>query len=276
MKSFLPKFFLIFLFFNQLNLIGQTTKAMTFNIRYDNPGDKENWWENRKSEVAGLINYYHPDFLGIQEGLHHQVQFILENTKGYKYIGSGRDDGETKGEYSAIFYDTSKYELIAQKTFWLSEKPDAVSVGWDAAMERVCTYGLFKNKKDNRVIDIFNTHFDHIGIEAQKKSAELIVAKINEYGLDQRRVIVMGDLNSEPLSEPIKILENKLDLIPVEKIYGPIGTFNNFDNTMVLENRIDYIFTKNMEVINYRHIDDRRKNNLCVSDHLPVLIEIKN
>lgn len=44
-------------------------KVMTFNIRYDNPDDDENWWGNRKQELVQLIDYYNPEFLGIQERL---------------------------------------------------------------------------------------------------------------------------------------------------------------------------------------------------------------
>jgi len=145
-------------------------------------------------------------------------------------------------------------------------------------MERICTYGEFINKKTKEYLVIFNNHFDHIGIEARKMSAKLIVEKIHEYELTKMAVIVMGDFNSEPLSEPIKILKKELDdglEISEKAFYGPKGTFNGFDNNMVPKRRIDYIFTKNIKVIRYRHIDDRRNNNLCISDHLPVIVEIR-
>lgn len=259
-------------------IYGQTTGIMTFNIRYDNPNDHENSWEFRKNEVVGLITYYHPDFLGIQEGLYHQVAFIQQHCANYDYIGVGRDDGDQKGEFSAIYYDTTKFSLIAQETFWLSEHPDIISVGWDASMERICTYGKFKNKTTNHTIHIFNTHFDHIGTEARKKSAELILQKIAAYGLTKEKLVVMGDLNAEPTSEPIMILRKALDYgfeIAEKEFYGPLSTFNGFNPTLASDNRIDYIFTKNLEIYSYRHIDDRRINHLCISDHFPVLIEIK-
>jgi len=260
-------------------IYGQTTTIMTFNIRYDNPEDNENSWEYRKNEVAGLIEYYHPDFLGIQEGLYNQVDFIQKNTSNYKYIGVGRDDGDKKGEYSAVYYDSIKFKLLAQNTFWLSENPNKISVGWDASMERICTYGKFKNIKTNDTINIFNTHFDHIGIEARKMSAKLILNKIREYGLSNAKVVVMGDLNSTPLSNVVITFRKELDygFENSEKIfYGPLGTFNDFDNHLEIKNQIDYIFTKNLSLFSYRHIDDKRRNNLCISDHFPVLIEVNN
>lgn len=259
-------------------IYGQTTGIMTFNIRYDNPNDHENSWEFRKNEAVGLIAYYHPDFLGIQEGLYRQVAFIQQHCANYNYIGVGRDDGDQKGEFSAIYYDTTKFSLIAQETFWLSEHPDTISVGWDASMERICTYGKFKNKTTNDTIHIFNTHFDHIGTLARKRSAELILQKIAAYGLTKEKLVVMGDLNAEPTSEPIMLLRKSLDYgfeLAEKEFYGPLSTFNGFNPTLASDNRIDYIFTKNLAIYSYRHIDDRRINHLCISDHFPVLIEIK-
>ncbi|MCH4551433.1 endonuclease/exonuclease/phosphatase family protein [Aestuariibaculum lutulentum] len=271
------KYLLLSIVFTSLAIQAQTT-VMSFNIRYDNANDKANWWEYRKTEVAKLIDYYHPDFLGIQEGLHHQVTFIKDHMTNYDFIGVGRDDGKTKGEYSALFYDSSKYDVLKQDTFWLSETPEQISVGWDASMERICTYGLFKNRNTGEVIYIFNTHFDHIGPKAQEESSKLILKTIEQLGITKEKLVVMGDLNSEPKSPPIQTLKTKLNdglETTSSPFYGPLGTFNNFDPMAELNKRIDYIFTKNATVLRYRHIDDRRINGLCVSDHLPVFVKLK-
>ena len=52
---------------------------------------------------------------------------------------------ETKGEFCAMFYDTTRFETkkIQLLAFRNSR---CVSVGWDAALERICTYGLFIEK----------------------------------------------------------------------------------------------------------------------------------
>ena len=253
------------------------TKLMSFNIRYNNPNDKENWWENRKQEVVSLIDFYNTDFIGIQEGLADQVLFIDNKLDRYSYIGVGRDDGKQKGEFAAIFYNSEKFELLDSKSYWLSDTPNKVSVGWDASMERIVTYGAFQNKNSLDSIFVFNCHFDHIGKLAQKNSAELILKIVQELGLDNRKVVVMGDLNCEPDEEPILILTSVLsDTFVHSKTtpYGPAGTFNAFDRCSAINSRIDYILTKNLNVKSYRNIDDKRKNGLCISDHLPVLVEV--
>ncbi len=275
MKQYLLLLVLIFI---SLQIHAQT-KVMTFNIRYSTPNDKENSWENRKDEVIQLIDYYKPAFLGIQEGTDNQVAYLDHHLQEYSYVGIGREGANKKGEFVAIFYDITKFEVVASKTFWLSQTPDTVSKGWDAAYHRIATYGVFKDKTTRDTIHIFNCHFDHIGNISRKKSAELLLHKINEFGLEKKKLIVMGDLNCEPKDEPIQILTTVLDdaiEISQKKGYGPVGTFNGFDNQLILNRKIDYIFTKNIEVLSYRHIDDRRTNTLYISDHLPVMIQIKN
>ena len=59
---------------------------------------------------------------------------MKEALPGYDYIGVGRDDGKEKGEHSAIFYRTDKFDVIEKGDFWLSETPDVPSKGWDAVL----------------------------------------------------------------------------------------------------------------------------------------------
>ena len=153
---------------------------ISYNIRYDNKWDKENLWGLRKERLSRLLMDYDPSIFGIQEGLLNQVEWIDSTLKNYNYIGVGRDDGKGKGEFCAIYFDTTQYEVKENSTFWLSNTPDQVSVGWDAALERICTYGLFKKKMSGKMVWVFNAHFDHVGEMARKKSSELILKKIKE------------------------------------------------------------------------------------------------
>ncbi|MGX1928831.1 endonuclease/exonuclease/phosphatase family protein [Flagellimonas sp. 2504JD4-2] len=250
------------------------SSIMTYNIRYNNPGDNENWWENRKQDVATLIDYYKPDILGIQEGLYEQVNYLDDTLNNYAFAGVGRDDGKQKGEYAAIFFNTENLELLNTKTYWLSETPKVVSVGWDASMERIVTYAKFNDKNTGQIIHVFNCHYDHIGELARENSSKQVLELIKEMGIANERITVIGDLNSHPEESPIQILGTELQ-DAFEKsskpAYGPIGTFNGFNPNEDLTRRIDYIFTKNIQVQSFRTIDDRRKNGLYPSDHLPVM-----
>lgn len=256
----------------------QSHSFLSYNIRYDNAWDIENSWSIRKEKVCELLSQYNPSIFGIQEGLLNQINFIDSVMVKYDYIGVGRDDGETKGEYCAIYYDKDRYKVRNHATFWLSDTPDTISIGWDAALERICTYALFEDKKSNQRLWVFNTHFDHLGIDARKKSSDLIVRKIKRMNGQSFPVILMGDFNAMPNSDPIAILNNYLNdalQISLRQLQGPTGTYNAFDTSLSIEKRIDYFFTKNVKVLLYKHIDHRLENNRHISDHLPVMIEIQ-
>lgn len=264
---------ILVLFFLTTSLIAQNIKAMTYNIKYDNKNDTVNNWNDRKEKMVQLITHYNPSFLGIQEGLHHQVTYLDNALKNHSYVGIGRDDGKEKGEYSAIFFNKNKHKVLESNTFWLSKTPAKISVGWDASMERICTYALFQNKKTKEKIFVFNTHFDHIGLLAQQNSAQLIINKIKELNKKKFPVILMGDFNLTPETKGISTITSTLkDVYHISKkpVYGPKGTFNGFTNK-VMKDRIDYIFVHGLDVKSVIQIDDKMDNNKHISDHLPVM-----
>ena len=189
-------------------------------------------------------------------------------------VGDGLN---TDSEGIPLFYNKTKFKLLESHIFWLSETPEKASKGWDAALNRIVVYGAFESKTNGDTLHIINCHFDHRGQIAREKSADLVVNFIENRKLSDHKIIVLGDLNSSPSEKPIKILSQLLEDSFNEgqhANYGPIGTFNEFDTERVLTQRIDYIFTRNIDVKSYRCIDDKRKNNLYPSDHLPILIKL--
>jgi len=265
------------MFASQL-FFSQDLKVMTYNIRLSLESDKENSWDNRKDDALALMNYYHPDYFGVQEAVPQQMVDIKTSLKDYDYVGVGRDDGKNQGEYSAIFYDKTKLEVTKSGTFWLSETPKKPSKGWDAAYNRVCTYAFFKIKKTGKQFLAMNLHFDHVGDVARVNSAKLILEKIKELNPKNLPLTLTGDFNLTDDSEPIKIISKSLDNAfynSKKPHYGPVGTFTAFDINTVPKERIDYIFVKGFDVLSNRTINDRRENLLYPSDHFPILAEIK-
>ncbi|AWG27136.1 endonuclease/exonuclease/phosphatase family protein [Flavobacterium kingsejongi] len=256
----------------------QTTRLMSYNLRLDVKSDGENQWSLRKDKLVGLLKFYSPDFVGVQEALPHQMHYIDSSLVTYGYIGKGRDDGKEQGEFSAIFYNKDKFKLLDNATFWLSEHPDQVSMGWDAAYKRVCTYGLFQDKATNKKFYVFNTHFDHVGDVARIKSAQLIIEKIKAINTQNLPFFLSGDFNLESDSAPIQYIASQLNdsKAVAELVYGPAGTFNNFEFTKPVTMRIDYIFTskKGITVKKYAVLSN---SDQCKypSDHFPVLIDVE-
>lgn len=256
----------------------QTLKVMTYNIRLDVDSDGTNAWPFRKEYFSSQIQFYNPDVFGIQEAKPNQVIDISKALLEYNNVGIGRD-GIGQGESSNIFYKKERFTVKESNTFWLSETPNTISKGWDAALNRVCTYALFKDLKTKQLFWVFNTHLDHIGEQAKTKGIELILSKIKELNTKKYPVILMGDLNSEPQDDRILLLKKAMDdtrAVSIEKPFGPSGTFNNFKHNEPVTKLIDYIFiSKNsiFKVKKYAVLSDS-KDLKYPSDHLPVYVEI--
>jgi len=251
---------------------------MTYNIRLDVAVDGENDWTHRKDFFASQIQFYEPDIFGIQEAKPNQVIDISSLLTQYDNVGIGRE-GVGKGESSSIFYKREKFRIKESNTFWLSETPNEISKGWDAAFNRVCTYALFNDLQTKKTIWVFNTHLDHVGEIARTKGIQLILSKIAALNKKNFPVIFMGDFNSEPIEERIISLKKVMDdskEISQEKPFGPSGTFNDFKHNEPVTKLIDYIFiSKESKLIvqKYAVLSDS-KNLRYPSDHLPVFIEI--
>ena len=188
--------------------VAQPLYVGTYNIRYQNNDDSRNGngWTKRCPVVCDQLNFEHPDIFGTQEVLEPQLHDMLQRLDGYDYIGVGRDDGKTKGEYAAIFYDKQRLRLVENGHFWLSETPDKPSLGWDAACIRICTWGKFEVIQDNGTalhtdgtmglqFYFFNLHMDHVGVKARREAAKLVVERIGQMAGDKLPVVLTGDFN---------------------------------------------------------------------------------
>ena len=264
----------LFVVFNSCTDYNKKINIMTYNIRLDTETDSINKWDNRKEGIVSLIKEEDIHILGIQEALPNQIEYLSQQLKNYDYIGEGRDGG-SKGEYSAIYFKSDNVILEQEETFWLSETPEIPTIGWDAAIKRIVTLGVFKIKKLEKKIIVYNTHFDHVGKVAREKSASIILNHISKNNYQDIPTVVMGDFNANPNESPIKLLSEQLqDSFKILPVKDPVGTFSGFDPCSKLLNRIDYIFTKKINIIDYKHIDKKLPSGLWPSDHLPIFISV--
>lgn len=262
--------------------------VISYNIRLSTAAeaDGENRWMNRREATAEMIEREQPDVLGIQEGIMDQVQYIEEHFPDYQRIGVGRDDGKEKGEVMAIFFKKGQFELLGSGTFWLSETPDTVSRGWDAACNRTATWVHLKERKIGKDFYYFNTHLDHVGTVARQESAKLLIAKIKEITQvkvkeqnwkreqGQVPVILAGDFNAE-LSEHFltPILDFMEDARAISIVNDNKITYNAFglsDKGSV----IDHIFGINTIFLTFETLDDDYGAPF-ISDHYPIKAKIK-
>jgi len=90
--------------------------VVTFNVRYDNPGDPLTW-EQRRDQVVAAIGYF--DILGFQEALANQVADLAAGLPEHDHYGVGRDDGIAGGEHCPIFWRRDRFDLLHAETKWL-------------------------------------------------------------------------------------------------------------------------------------------------------------
>lgn len=249
--------------------------VMSYNIRYNNDKDGDNAWPNRKDEVKALVRFHDADILCVQEALSLQADQLLENTN-YEMAGVGRTDGKREGEFSAVYFDKTRFVKKDGGTFWLSDTPEKPSKGWDAVIVRICTWVRLYDKWNKKEFMVFNTHYDHVGVQARIESAKLIKKKIQEIA-PALPVVLTGDLNVTPETEAITTIKTFLTdskEVSEEPAYGPEGTFNGFKFNAPLKEKIDYIFiNKGFKVQKFAVLTDS-KNQRYPSDHLPIMARL--
>lgn len=270
-------------------------RLYTNNIRYDNHNldPHERPWSLRKQLITSSIqfNTFNNDegnIVCLQEVLHNQLEDILFNLNNEKeegdwnYYGVGRTDGKFQGEYSPILYKKLEWLELETRTFWLSPTPDVPSRGWDAALERIVTMVTLQSKTNPLIkLNFFNTHFDHRGVKARRKSSQLIIDKMDNY--NGYPSFLCGDFNTEPTDEPYHILKKlgfKDSRTLVDKLhhYGHDTTFSGFEKHEEVNTIIDYIwapyFAKNGN--NQTPIEDSPPEMTKLESHKNYQIVIKN
>ncbi len=249
-------------------------RVMSFNIRCANVGAET--WEDRIGIVSQTMLESEADSIGVQEA-HPEWMAALNKSIGdkYAYVGVGRDDGDNEGEYSAIFYLKDKYTAVDSGTFWLSETPNKVSFGWDAACRRVCTWVVLENKATGEKYVHLNSHFDHIGITARANSVDLIINKAKEYAdlpvvFTADMNVVQGSTNYNQFVDSGVLRDTKFDA-PDTMSYC---TYHDTKPARHTDDVIDYVMINDhFKATTYRVVTEGIDGRF-VSDHYPIYADI--
>lgn len=254
----------------------------TFNIRYDNPDDQENNWKFRKDRVATFIQQEKLDIVGMQEVLHNQLEDLKTRLPEYAEVGIGREDGKQQGEYAPIFYRKDRFKLLDSNTFWLSQYPDSVGfIGWDGACTRIATWAKLEEKSTGKIFLAVNTHMDHVGVEARRKGALLIIERIQEI-VGNRPAVLTGDFNVNDKSEAYQtlttndfVLKDAYKTADVKE--GVSYTFHDFEKVPMNEReKIDFIFvTPQIKVTRSWIPKENPDGKGVLSDHNPQLATLQ-
>jgi endonuclease/exonuclease/phosphatase family metal-dependent hydrolase len=264
------------LFFATLSLPAETLRVASYNVRYPATEDGPNLWEKRKPIFLASLKHLDPDIIGTQELFALQGNFIVENLKDYDWFGLSRR-GNSEDEHMGIFYKKSKFFLLDQGNFWLSEAPDSPgSVSWNMSLPRMATWGLFESKASRRRFYFVNTHFPH---RREDAAARLECAKVLAARLGRLRedapLILTGDFNTGADSDVHDYLSKLFagefrdawDAAPARK--GPPGTFHGFSGKPGPA-RIDWIFSRHFRALS-AEASTWEQNGFYPSDHFPIL-----
>jgi endonuclease/exonuclease/phosphatase family metal-dependent hydrolase len=266
--------------------------VMSFNIRYAAANDGENNWGKRKDLACDVLRRHKPDLVGLQEALRSQIDDLRAALPQYSEIGVAREDGKTKGEYSAILYRQDRFTVDDSGTFWLSDTPETSgSITWGNACTRVCTWARLLPKPSGKPFYMVNTHLDHISQLSREKGIALIMARLSSRKHPDP-VVLTGDFNAGENNAVVRYLkgeqrlevvnngasQNPLPLVDTFRLLhqdaSDVGTAHGFKGSRA-GNKIDYIFVApGTEVLQAEILRDNQDNRYP-SDHFPVTAAIR-
>lgn len=267
----------LILLFSATIVQAQSIRIASYNLRYDNKGDSGNLWVNRQPVIASMVRFHDFDVFGTQEGLRHQIDTLSASLPAYTWYGLGRDDGQAKGEHSAIFWKTAKYKLLQKGDFWLSETPDKPGPGWDAKLNRICSWVQLQDAKSKKKFFVFNVHFDHQGVKARQESGTLILQKIKAIA-GNAPVLLTGDFNGDHQSGWYLTIANSGVLKDTYRLakepFAVNGSFNSFGKATNATAIIDHIFISSQFSVQRWGILTDTYHGKFPSDHFPVLADV--
>jgi endonuclease/exonuclease/phosphatase family metal-dependent hydrolase len=246
-------------------------KIISSNIRFDNPNDGLNVWENRIDLISDTFTQINPIILGTQEGREPQLR-ELEQKLNHKIIDVNRQ-WINERMYPSLYLNENSNSLVSGD-FWLSETPNiAGSKSFNSAFPRLCTWSKLFYKD---YFYVFNVHLDHIYDYTRYEQARVLRDQIRRINWDNRPFILMGDFNSSPDSKVYEFLMYTLNLQDPWRQLGldEEPSYHMFQGHLPSATRIDWILlSKHFKALNIQLIKDN-KNGIYLSDHYPVLCEI--
>jgi len=256
----------------------QDLTVMTWNIRMNSPGDGVNAWPNRKEKVISFLQVIKPPVLCMQEVLAMQLDDLNKGLPQYGWFGAGRDDGKREGEYVPVFYLKERFDFLKGDNFWLSDTPDKPGkLGWDAVCPRMVTWVKLADRMTGNTLFIFNTHFDHIGVNARLQSAKLLTHAADSIA-GNNQILITGDFNSAITDTPYAVITGAgfqdSRLVSVAAPAGPEYTFTGFATSGKPGDRIDYIYVRNTQPVKSYLVRNDSSDGYYLSDHLPVMVKL--
>jgi endonuclease/exonuclease/phosphatase family metal-dependent hydrolase len=250
---------------------------MSFNIRQGRGLDRTNRWYKRRDLVFEVIRKEVPHVLGAQEVHQTQLDEILGAVEGYAAVAHRRYGGLI-GAYAPIFFAEQRLEAAQSGDFWLAPDPDGRRKrAWDAAVPRICTWAVFRDRASGKRFAVFNSHFDQRGVEARLRSARLLAERLG--GMAHLPRLVTLDLNANEQSEPLRLLSEagmRDTFRVVHPDAAPAFTYHRFRGTRSrgVLGKIDYVLCDAHWTVHDAAIVRDEFEGRLPSDHYPVTADL--
>jgi endonuclease/exonuclease/phosphatase family metal-dependent hydrolase len=258
--------------------INKSINVMTYNIRFAAENGNPHDWSKRKEGISGIISNY--DFIGLQEVVPEQFAYLISKSGNeYGFIYRTREADENEGEAVPLLYNKGRWEPVDSGNFWLSENPDVPgSRSWDAAYNRISSWGLFSEKNTSDTILVINLHLDNISQDARINSIYLIKNRFKDQ-LAKYPVILIGDFNVMEDNEVYSFITDDMNLSDSYRIINELPaekdlTFNGWESETGIS-RIDFIFVSRDFEVQDSKVDRTKYMDEYPSDHFPVVSELK-
>lgn len=275
---------------SQLGPVGTNEiKIVTYNIRNGRADDGLDSWSYRREYFIDQIADFDMDIIGLQEAFLFQIRDIMDGLRGrkpnrkYAWTGFGRDDGVHAGEHSNIIYDSDKFRLMDDYTFWYNDDYRLPEYGYEDyfSAKRICSWTRFEIRENKTQFYVFCTHYGG-GSSFSIPASNLLMQRVNAIA-GEMPAFVIGDFNFNSSHDAYDIVtaDPQLHLLDAyTKANGPgphlIDTTNSFDpDRDKRSNKIDFIFVTDeitptwCEVNQDTYIKDSVER--CYSDHYPVI-----
>ena len=246
-------------------------------------------WENSRDILAQMIVDADWDIFGVQEGgdLVRKELPELVKQKGGKYKwwfqrpNPAIPENEDTNLANGMVWRSDRFKVSNKQVFWLSPTPDTPSKAWEEKVKhwRFVMSATVKDKKTGIEFIFMVTHCPLMQ-STREKSAHLIIEREKAMNPENKTVIFVGDMNSQPEMPYSQIIRTHFtDTRDIAEEKSEVtGTMNGAEGVKVNEKRtIDFIYIRGNEteykVLTNKVLNDRYKVGeelLFPSDHCPV------
>ncbi|MFK4483647.1 endonuclease/exonuclease/phosphatase family protein [Curtobacterium sp. AB7] len=248
--------------------------CMTLNVRrrVPRPSAHPDAWERRRDAITALVTSEAPTVLAVQEALPTQADDLTAGLgSGWEpvLVGRGARGG---GEQVGLFLDRSRLDVVEQRTWALSRRPNRPgSRSWATSFPRHAVGVVVDDRATGVRFLAIATHLDVASPWARLRSAELLGRIVRQRGLP---AVVMADWNSPAGSAPWRALA---DAGVVDswgrasrQVGAPYGTYPHYGSPRVGGRRIDGVLVTPDATVDRVAVSNRRPGGVWPSDHAAV------